>query len=98
MILQSRLADRWLWACSRLARFDVAGFQTPLGPIIHTRIDLASTEGQSLLAHEMVHAEQMKRLGRLRFYATYLAQWQRHGYRDMPLEEEARRSTSRPQL
>ena len=55
MIFQSRLADGWLWACSRVAGFNVNGFQTPFGPIIHTGIDLAARQGQALLAHELAH-------------------------------------------
>lgn len=92
MIFQSRLADGWLRLCSRFNRFDVAAFHTPLGPIIHTRVDLGSIEGRSLLAHERQHREQMKRLGLIRFYGTYLKQWRRYGYSHMPLEEEARRA------
>ncbi len=92
MIFQSRLADAWLRACSKLGGFDVAGFQTPLGPIIHTKVDLRTREGRSLLAHELAHGEQMKRLGLARFCFRYLTEWRRHGYRYMPLEEEARRA------
>jgi len=95
MIFQSRLADGWLWACSRVAVFNVNGFQTPFGPIIHTGIDLAARQGQALLAHELAHQEQMRRLGLLRFYATYVRQWKQYGYGRMPLEEEARRAQSR---
>ncbi len=95
MVLQLRLGDVWLWVCSRLNRFEVAGFQTPLGPIIHSRIDLNSGEGRGILAHELEHREQMKRLGLLRFYVTYLRQWRRYGYRNMPLEVEARQAQAR---
>ncbi len=95
MIFQSRLADGWLWACSRVAGFNVNGFQTPFGTIIHTGIDLAAQQGQALLAHELAHQEQMRRLGLLRFYATYMRQWKQYGYGRMPLEEEARRAQSR---
>lgn len=45
---------------------------------------------QALIRHERVHAEQIKRMGVLRFYMTYAWQVIRYGYRDAPLEVEAR--------
>lgn len=44
----------------------------------------------ALIRHERVHAEQIRRMGVLRFYITYIWQWMRYGYHDMPLEKEAR--------
>lgn len=44
----------------------------------------------ALIAHERVHVEQIQRMGILRFYLTYVWQWLRYGYQDMPLEKEAR--------
>jgi len=47
-------------------------------------------EDQGLIKHELVHVAQIKRMGMVKFYLTYLAQWLRYGYHDMPLEREAR--------
>lgn len=47
-------------------------------------------DDQALIRHECKHAEQMERMGVLRFYVTYAWQVLRHGYRDAPLEIEAR--------
>lgn len=44
----------------------------------------------ALIRHERVHAEQMERMGVVRFYAAYAWQMMRYGYRDAPLEREAR--------
>lgn len=44
----------------------------------------------ALIRHERKHAEQIERMGAVRFYATYLYQVLRHGYRNAPLEIEAR--------
>lgn len=43
-----------------------------------------------LLRHEQAHWEQYQRMGVVRFYATYLWQCARHGYRNAPMELEAR--------
>ena len=43
-----------------------------------------------LIRHEMVHVEQIKRLGAWRWTWQYLTGLLRHGYRDNPLEAEAR--------
>jgi len=48
----------------------------------------------ALIAHERIHADQMARMGVARFYLTYLWQWLRYGYEDMPLEREARGETT----
>lgn len=47
-------------------------------------------DDQTLIRHERKHAEQIERLGVLRFYVTYAWQVLRHGYRNAPLEIEAR--------
>lgn len=44
----------------------------------------------ALIAHERVHEAQMARMGVVRFYAVYTWQVLRYGYRDAPLEREAR--------
>lgn len=48
------------------------------------------TDNQTLIRHERKHAEQIERMGVVRFYATYAWQVLRHGYRNAPLEIEAR--------
>lgn len=45
---------------------------------------------EPLRRHESVHWEQAQRLGVIRFYALYLWYSLRHGYRNNPLEGEAR--------
>ena len=47
-------------------------------------------DDHALIAHEKRHVEQIRRMGAMRFYLTYLWQWARYGYRAMPLEREAR--------
>lgn len=43
-----------------------------------------------LVRHEQVHWEQAQRMGVLRWYAAYLWNNLRYGYRNNPLEVEAR--------
>ena len=43
-----------------------------------------------LIAHEQVHWRQWQRMGTVRYYATYLWQVIRYGYRNAPMEREAR--------
>lgn len=45
-----------------------------------------------LVRHEQVHWTQYKRMGAWRFYATYLWGLMRYGYRNHPMEIEARRA------
>ena len=45
---------------------------------------------QRLIRHEQAHWCQWQRLGTIRFYASYLWGLVRHGYRDHPMEIEAR--------
>jgi len=40
-------------------------------------------------SHELVHAEQIKKLGVLKFYALWIYYTARHGYQNNPLEREA---------
>ena len=42
-----------------------------------------------LLAHELVHVEQLERLGLLRYWWNYLALLLRCGYREHPMELDA---------
>lgn len=43
-----------------------------------------------LYRHELQHCYQIKKLGRLRFYWTYLLLWFKNGYWKHPYEVEAR--------
>lgn len=43
-----------------------------------------------LARHEAKHWEQYQRMGAIRFYVTYLYQCARFGYRNAPMEIEAR--------
>lgn len=43
-----------------------------------------------LIAHESVHWEQYQRMGAWKFYTTYLKNQAQYGYRDNPMEVEAR--------
>ena len=44
----------------------------------------------SLVRHEQVHWAQYQRMGLVRYYLTYLYQVLRYGYRNAPMEREAR--------
>ena len=55
---------------------------------------LAEHRGDAaLLAHELVHVDQIRRMGRVRFLLTYLWYQARHGYQNNPLEIEARKES-----
>ena len=43
-----------------------------------------------LIAHEQGHWQQWQRMGTVKYYATYLWQVIRYGYRNAPMEREAR--------
>jgi hypothetical protein len=43
-----------------------------------------------LIRHEQAHWRQWQRMGTIRFYAAYLCGLLRHGYRNHPMEIEAR--------
>jgi hypothetical protein len=45
-----------------------------------------------LVRHEQEHARQINELGVIGFYARYLWFTLRHGYRNNPLEEQARKA------
>ncbi len=45
---------------------------------------------ESLIRHEQIHWEQWRRMGTVKYYATYLYQVLRYGYRTAPMEREAR--------
>ncbi len=44
----------------------------------------------NLIRHEQVHWQQWTRMGTVKYYLTYLWQVIRHGYRNAPMEREAR--------
>ena len=44
----------------------------------------------SLIRHEQTHWQQYKRMGALKYYATYAYQVLKYGYRNAPMEREAR--------
>jgi hypothetical protein len=45
---------------------------------------------QRLIRHEQAHWRQWQRMGTVRYYATYIWQVLRYGYRNAPMEVEAR--------
>jgi hypothetical protein len=45
---------------------------------------------ERLIRHEQAHWEQYERMGAVRFYATYIWQVLRYGYRNAPMEVQAR--------
>lgn len=47
-------------------------------------------DNQRLVRHEQQHWRQYQRMGAVKFYATYLWQVARYGYRNAPMELEAR--------
>ena len=49
-----------------------------------------------LIQHEQAHWRQWQRLGTIRFYAAYLWGLVRYGYRDHPMEIEARAAETQP--
>ena len=50
----------------------------------------AAMHSQRLIRHEQAHWRQWQRMGTVRYYATYLWQVVRYGYRNAPMELEAR--------
>jgi hypothetical protein len=54
------------------------------------------TEADRLLRHELAHWAQAQRFGVIGFYARYLAGLLRYGYRNHPLEIEARAAAQAP--
>lgn len=45
---------------------------------------------ENLITHELMHVEQYERLGTARFLWKYFTLWLRHGYKNHPMEREAR--------
>ena len=50
----------------------------------------AAMHSQRLICHEQAHWRQWLRMGTVRYYATYLWKIVRYGYRNAPMEVEAR--------
>ena len=70
-----------------LRRTGFAGICLPPVGIYILAEHLAS---QRLIRHEQAHWRQWQRMGTVRFYVTYIWQVLRHGYRNAPMEIEAR--------
>jgi len=51
---------------------------------------------EALLAHELAHVDQWRRLGALAFVWRYCLDFYRYGYAAHPLEEEARAAATEP--
>ncbi len=93
---------RWL--------FELTGFSglclPPIGIWLHPdlmswqRAGMAApapgTAADRLLRHELQHWRQAQRFGTLGFYARYAIGLVRHGYRNHPLEIEARAAAQAP--
>jgi hypothetical protein len=75
----------WLWLLERLGAYAIT---MPWGRVYVRREFMSDL---TLRAHELVHLEQIERLGPWKFSIVYLWQWARHGYFAMPLEAEADR-------
>lgn len=61
-----------------------------LGFTFYNFILLHPKAGLEVIAHELVHMRQVKRLGRLRFGLKYLWDWLKAGYSEnLPLEKDA---------
>jgi hypothetical protein len=68
-----------------LPRWAAAQVLLPGRVFVRRGVDLT----RRLLAHELVHVEQMRRLGLLRYWFTYLVLLVRCGYREHPMELDA---------
>ena len=56
----------------------------------HVFITKEAFDNKQLLKHEMVHVEQYRRMGNLRFIMQYIYYHFKFGYENNPLEIEAR--------
>lgn len=75
--------------------FYKTGFKgwTSLWDVVYIRDD--SVANTTLLRHEEMHLKQMERMGKARFMWVYCTQFLRYGYRNHPLEIEAREYAQR---
>jgi len=90
-MMRMALLPSWMrrplrWTLSKLAGSNVEAFT-----VGYTIVFLVDDPPMDLVVHEMIHVEQAKRMGRLRFWASYLWETLRHGYRNNKYEVEARR-------
>lgn len=85
------LAPPWVRLLMRLSGRQMAALT--LGDTIYVRapgyLSPYVPDGIALLAHELCHVKQFRRLGRLRFLLRYLREWLSHGYNGISLEVEA---------
>lgn len=51
---------------------------------------------EQLFKHELMHCYQVRRMGILKFYFTYVLLYIRHGYNNHPYEKEAREYARKP--
>lgn len=54
--------------------------------------------GEHFLAHEVAHVRQLRRLGLLGYWFTYLRLWLKHGYASHPMELEAEALAHEPEV
>ena len=69
----------------------IQGFKAITLPPFGIYALLDALNDQELEQHELVHWEQYKRMGAMKFYVTYLWLLARHGYWNHPMEIEARK-------
>lgn len=60
-----------------------------LYPYIFISVRSTDTRAPTILSHEMVHIDQVKRYGFFKFYMLYLVYYIRYGYKEHPFEKEA---------
>lgn len=53
-------------------------------------------DNRRLIRHEQQHWRQYQRMGAVKFYVTYAWQVLRHGYRNAPMEVQARKAEPHP--
>lgn len=88
------LQAAWLAPANGLVRLLMrfsSGVMLTWGDTIYTtEVDgTGTTEWLALVAHELKHVEQYRRLGKWRFAWRYLTEWVRHGYFNVSFEAEA---------
>lgn len=92
VVLSGRLGRAIKWVWSKMLRADIAGVT-----VGHTILYLgpwATVEDVpgDLRTHEQEHVHQAHLYGRLGFWARYLVELVRHGYRNNRFEVEARKA------
>lgn len=89
------MKPRFYFGCRKLTRFFeiISPMRTinaiVLFPFIIYKAEEKDVPRETIL-HELVHVEQINRMGWFRFYWTYLKYQRSHGYWKNPLEVEAR--------